>query len=76
MQKMKKSLVLLMVIAVTAALLAGCDSKPAEESSDAKSTKSAPAAGLKKDYKDIKVGVSMYTLGAPYFYAQVNAAKN
>ena len=76
MQNFRKSLVLLMVIAITAALLAGCDSKPAEESSASKSTKSAPAAGLKKDYKDIKVGVSMYTLGAPYFYAQVNAAKN
>jgi len=62
--------------AVAAALLTGCDSKPAEESTAPKSTKNAPAPGLKKDYKDIKVGVSMYTLGAPYFYAQVNAAKN
>ncbi|HIJ70618.1 MAG TPA: substrate-binding domain-containing protein [Planctomycetes bacterium] len=71
----RKSLVLLVVIAVAATLIAGCDSKPAGESSTAESTKAAPAGDLKKDYKDIKVGVSMYTLGAPYFYAQVNAAK-
>ncbi len=29
----------------------------------------------KKDVKDIKIGISMYTLGAPYFAAQANAAK-
>jgi len=41
-----------------------------------KQQKPQGAAVVKKDLKDIKIGVSMYTLNNPYFIAQARAAEN
>ncbi|MHC4475804.1 MAG: substrate-binding domain-containing protein [Planctomycetota bacterium] len=60
----------LIAVVSVAALLAGCKEGPNEQDSDR-----ARGAAESKDLKDIKIGMSMYTLGAPYFAAQVNAAK-
>ncbi|MHC4488218.1 MAG: substrate-binding domain-containing protein [Planctomycetota bacterium] len=45
------------------------------ESPDNREENVADTSVGKKDVKDIKIGISMYTLGAPYFAAQANAAK-
>lgn len=70
MKKTTKLPALLLIVALLLSLLVGCSKK----SSDEQRSK-GEAAGAKKDLKDIKVGISMYTLGAPYFAAQLNAAK-
>jgi ribose transport system substrate-binding protein len=53
-----------------ASLIIGCG----EEQSKDTSSKDTIVTG-QKDFGKYKIGVSMYTLGAPYFAAQLNAAK-
>jgi ribose transport system substrate-binding protein len=48
----------------------GCGSEPSKDTDSKDKTKPT-----EKEFKDLKIGVSMYTLGAPYFAAQLNAAK-
>jgi ribose transport system substrate-binding protein len=57
---------------IAAVTLAGCASPPQPAASGA-----APGAATapQKPAKDLTIGVSMYTLGAPYFAAQTNAVK-
>jgi ribose transport system substrate-binding protein len=70
-QKTIKSLALLVLVAgLAASLTEGCRKKSADEQPS-----TSDAAVQKKELKDIKIGVSMYTLAAPYFAAQLNAAK-
>ena len=51
-----------------ASLILGCE----QESSKNTSSKNTAVTG-QKDFGEYKIGVSMYTLGAPYFAAQLNA---
>jgi ribose transport system substrate-binding protein len=60
----------LIAVFLAGALLLGCKEEP-----NAQDSAKARGADEKKELKDIKIGMSMYTLGAPYFAAQVNAAK-
>ncbi|MHC4456384.1 MAG: substrate-binding domain-containing protein [Planctomycetota bacterium] len=70
MKRTAKLLSLFLVLGLILSLAVGCKKESPEE----QSAKSEPVA-KKKDLKDIKIGISMYTLGAPYFAAQLNAAK-
>jgi len=65
-QKMRIPLILLS-ISLVMFFLVTCKQE-VEENRQSIDTKS----DLKKDKHDIKIGVSMYTLGAPYFAAQLN----
>ncbi|MHC4154413.1 MAG: substrate-binding domain-containing protein [Planctomycetota bacterium] len=67
---MKKASGLLITIASLGALLVGCKEEPSQQNSG-----ETHGVEQKKELKDTKVGMSMYTLGAPYFAAQVSAAK-
>lgn len=58
--------------ALGALILAGCAAPPSPGSPAQPST---AAAGPAKAAKDITIGLSMYTLEAPYFAAQSNAVK-
>ena len=51
-------------------LIPGCGEEPPNKTSPKDAT-----AAVRKDLTEYKIGVSMYTLGAPYFAAQLNAAK-
>jgi ribose transport system substrate-binding protein len=69
---MKRLISLLLGAVMVFGLLAGC-------TKDEPAATAAPAANQtqavqKKDPKDIVIGVSMYTMGAPYFAAQGDAA--
>ncbi|HEW79788.1 MAG TPA: ABC transporter substrate-binding protein [Phycisphaerales bacterium] len=70
MKKTKKLLTTLLAAALMVSLVVGCDSKPADEQSS-----EDDAAPKKNDMKDIKIGVSMYTLAGPYFAAQIKAIR-
>jgi len=52
------------------AMLVGCGQEPSKDTS----SKDISVTD-QKDYSQYKIGVSMYTLGAPYFAAQLNAAR-
>lgn len=70
MKKIITLVTLLVVAGLVASSVIGCSKKsPKEQHSKGE------ASTQKKSLKDIKVGISMYTLGAPYFAAQLNAAK-
>lgn len=78
---MRKLLVPVLVIAMIVSLFTGCTTGK-QSNADNKDTKKVTAqndsktkAPVKKDRKDIFIGVSMQTLGAPYFVAQDNALK-
>ncbi|MHC4335858.1 MAG: substrate-binding domain-containing protein, partial [Planctomycetota bacterium] len=64
---MKKASGLLITIASLGALLVGCKEEPSQQNSG-----ETHGVEQKKELKDTKVGMSMYTLGAPYFAAQVS----
>jgi ribose transport system substrate-binding protein len=67
---MKKAASLFITIVSLGALLVGCKEQPSpQDSGQTRGTEQ------RKELTDTKVGMSMYTLGAPYFAAQVNAAK-
>jgi ribose transport system substrate-binding protein len=51
-------------------IILGCGEEPSKDTS-----KMDTAGTVQKDLGEYKIGVSMYTLGAPYFAAQLNAAK-
>jgi ribose transport system substrate-binding protein len=51
-------------------IILGCEEEPSKDTS----LKNTSITG-QKDFGEYKIGVSMYTLGAPYFAAQLNAAK-
>ena len=55
---------------ITFSLMTGCGEEPSKETSSADTTLT-----VQKDFRNYKIGVSMYTLGAPYFAAQLNAAR-
>ena len=59
------------VASLMVCVLAGCGQELGAGGSETVPARN-DAAPAEKDLKDIKVGVSMYTLGAPYFVAQVN----
>jgi len=67
---------LLLIAAAAALVLASCGS-PSRPATPAPRAASAPAAaeGSGKAPKDITIGLSMYTLAAPYFAAQTSAVK-
>ncbi|MHC4790695.1 MAG: hypothetical protein ACYS8Y_04535, partial [Planctomycetota bacterium] len=70
MKRTAKLLSLFLVLGLILSLAVGCKKESPEEQRSKSET-----AGPKKNLKDIKIGISMYTLGAPYFAAQLNAAK-
>jgi len=51
-------------------LMTGCEDDPSEKTSSKEIIVTS-----QKDFGEYKIGVSMYTLGAPYFAAQLNAAR-
>ena len=59
---------------MAAAILAGCAGPPRPAGTQSAPARTAAAARVKAA-KDITIGVSMYTLGAPYFAAQTDAVK-
>jgi ribose transport system substrate-binding protein len=59
-------------VAALAAILAGCGSQAPPASAGTAQPATAPA-GPGKAAKDITIGLSMYTLAAPYFAAQTDA---
>ncbi|MHC4216811.1 MAG: substrate-binding domain-containing protein, partial [Planctomycetota bacterium] len=61
---------MLAVIVSLALIVVGCKDEPEQQNSSQNTT-----SNQTKQTRDIKIGMSMYTLGAPYFAAQVNAAK-
>lgn len=61
------------ILFLAACVLIGCEPPPDSPRLSVPSTPEPVTNG--KDLEDVKVGISMYTLGAPYFVAQVNAAK-
>jgi len=71
MKTLMRVWVSLLVVSLTAYVMVGCGS-------DAPNVQPATSSGAapRKDMTDLKIGVSMYTLGAPYFAAQLDAAKN
>ena len=70
MKKTMKLPVFLLVVGLVASLMVSCRKEPPNEQRS-----EGGVIALKKDLKDIKVGISMYTLGAPYFAAQLQTAK-
>ncbi len=70
MIKAVKHFALLAVIVSLALIAIGCKDEPEQQNS----SQNTPSTQTKQT-RDIKIGMSMYTLGAPYFAAQVNAAK-
>lgn len=87
MKSLRKLLVVVLTVALIGSLFAGCaasgvengkantdQAQKAEPAAKADSAASA-AKPVKKDVKDLTIGCSMYTLGAPYFAAQANAVK-
>jgi ribose transport system substrate-binding protein len=70
MKKALKHFALLAVIVSVALIAVGCKDEPEKQNASQN-----PGTKEIKQTKDIKIGMSMYTLGAPYFAAQVNAAK-
>ncbi|WHH58507.1 substrate-binding domain-containing protein [Petroclostridium sp. X23] len=87
MKKVKKVLAIVLTVVLMAGLFAGCgssqeDTNAAEVKDTANNAEDSKSAGaenkstaVKKDMKDITIGLSMKTLSAPYFAAQMNAAK-
>ncbi len=67
--KMKRFGSLFLVLVLVAGMLTGCSSAPTQPQAP-QGEQAEP-----KDLKDITIGLSMYTLGAPYFAAQANAVK-
>jgi ribose transport system substrate-binding protein len=59
----------LFAIILAGSLLVGCKEEPSRQDAN------EAGADQSKESKDLKIGMSMYTLGAPYFAAQVSAAK-
>lgn len=70
MKKTARPSALLIVIVSVGTLLGGCKKEPNRQDPG-----QAHGRSESKALKDIKIGMSMYTLGAPYFAAQVSAAK-
>lgn len=62
------------VLALAASILAGCGGS-APPSAGGTGQPATTPAGPAKAAKDITIGLSMYTLDAPYFAAQTNAVK-
>jgi len=62
------------ILCLSAAVFAGCTAGPTPQA-PATSQPVAPSASVAKAPKDITLGLSMYTLGAPYFAAQANGVK-
>jgi ribose transport system substrate-binding protein len=60
----------ILIVLIFLSLHSGCD----DNSSERPDPKSKPEI-LQGNLSEYKIGVSMYTLGAPYFAAQLNAAK-
>ncbi len=62
---------------VTILFIAGCDTQTADNTQENSSTNQTDSKKSKTnvDLKNVKLGISMYTLGAPYFVAQLETAK-
>jgi ribose transport system substrate-binding protein len=70
MRKSVKLLALSILVVGVALTAVGCKDEPEQQNST-----QTTAPDQSKETKDVKIGMSMYTLGAPYFAAQVNAAR-
>jgi len=70
MRKTTRLLALFIAVVSVGVLLVSCKEEPNQQNSGG-----AREANESKELKNIRIGMSMYTLGAPYFAAQVNAAK-
>ncbi len=63
-----------LIVGMITSLFAGCASSRAPQAQDA-AHPAGPSSQAARAPKDVTLGLSMYTLGAPYFAAQANAVK-
>lgn len=78
MKSFKRLMVFALVVTLIGSLFVGCTSSGQDTSADKKANSDQVQKAdqsKKKDPKDITIGCSMYTLGAPYFAAQANSVK-
>jgi ribose transport system substrate-binding protein len=70
MKKTTRLLAWFIAVVSAGVLLVGCKEEPKQQNSGR-----PREVEQSKELKDIRIGMSMYTLGAPYFAAQVSAAR-
>jgi ribose transport system substrate-binding protein len=75
---MKRAVSLWIFVVLTCLLLSvsGCKEEPAAKEQAKQTLAKTETAADAKELGDIKIGVSMYTLGAPYFVAQFETLKS
>ncbi len=75
MRRPMKASTLLLLAGVIMGVGAGCSVETTVEQPAGRPAANGADTSLKKPLSEMKVGISMYTLGAPYFVAQLNTAK-